>query len=192
MKKRRLFRIIKVPLVMIVATLGLLTACADRESNDMENGISEMQSNQQRVTEMQPDSTKENNETFKATLKGSNEVSPVQTEAEGDFTVTIQGDSIHVSGEFSGLGSEYTASHLHKGAKGNNGNPVLTLSPNISTDRNSGSWDDNYKLEKPQLSALKAGSLYVNVHSTKFKAGEIRGQLTSASDSDTTRTDSEL
>jgi hypothetical protein len=36
---------------------------------------------------------------------------------------------------------------------------------------------DGRKLTQAQIDALKAGNLYVNVHSDGNKGGEIRGQL---------------
>jgi hypothetical protein len=33
------------------------------------------------------------------------------------------------------------------------------------------------KLTQAQMDALKAGNLYVNVHSNEYKGGEVRAQL---------------
>lgn len=121
-----------------------------------------------------------NSETFEATLNGSNEVPEVNTDASGTVTVTLEGDSIHVEGQFSGLSSEYIASHIHKGGENENGAPILPLEPTLGSDKLSGSWDASYQLNESQVSALKADSLYINVHSTEHKPGEIRGQLTSS------------
>jgi hypothetical protein len=33
------------------------------------------------------------------------------------------------------------------------------------------------KLTASQVNAFKAGELYVNVHSAKYKGGEVRGQI---------------
>jgi hypothetical protein len=33
------------------------------------------------------------------------------------------------------------------------------------------------KLSDAQVKAFKAGGLYVNVHSAKYKGGEVRGQI---------------
>ncbi|MDR8391219.1 CHRD domain-containing protein [Aliifodinibius sp. S!AR15-10] len=117
-------------------------------------------------------------QTFQAELSGSNEVPSVETSASGTFTATLVGDSIHVQGKFSGLSSDYVASHIHKAVEGENGGPIITLEPTVGADKLSGSWDASYLLDSAQITALKSDSLYINVHSAEHKSGELRGQLT--------------
>ncbi|MDX1638546.1 MAG: CHRD domain-containing protein [Balneolaceae bacterium] len=126
---------------------------------------------------MEDDSTGDM-EWYKATLSGSNEVPPVNTEATGTFSIALEGDSIHVKGEFSGLSSDYQASHIHKGGINSNGGPILTLNPAIEPDKRSGSLNASYELQPEDIAALRSDSLYINVHSSDHKPGEIRGQLT--------------
>ncbi|HLR26693.1 MAG TPA: CHRD domain-containing protein [Fodinibius sp.] len=173
------FRILTITLALLTGT-ALITACGDgsRETNDptTDGGLGTAPGTQQ-PDNPQADTTEE--ETFEATLEGENEVPEVATDAEGSVTLTLEGDSIHVEGEFSGLTSDYAASHIHKGAEGENGAPIITLKPDVNSDKTSGSWDASYTLDNEQIRALKADSLYVNVHSANHKEGEIRGQLTS-------------
>ncbi len=123
--------------------------------------------------------TTQDGQTFEAELAGDNEVPEVETDADGSMTVTLAGDSIHVEGEFSGLSSDYAASHIHKGAEDENGDPIQTLKPDVGSDKTSGTWDASYTLDEDQIRALKADSLYINVHSADHTSGEIRGQLSS-------------
>src|SRR5699024_6499576 len=173
------FRILTVMLTLLTGA-ALITACGDgsRETNEpTTDGGMGTAPGTQRPDNPQADTTEGG--TFEATLEGENEVPEVSTDAEGSVTVTLKGDSIHVEGEFSGLTSDYAASHIHKGAEGENGSPIITLEPDVNSDNMSGPWDASYAFSEEQINALKADSLYVNVHSTNHKSGEIRGQLTS-------------
>ncbi|SHF47078.1 CHRD domain-containing protein [Fodinibius roseus] len=170
-------------ILIFTLSIGLITGCGDRDSDpDMEN--TEMnetpQSQPDRAYNEDYDTNRGQEQSFEVSLEGSNEVPEVTTDASGSATVTLKGDSIHVEGEFSDLGSEYTASHIHKGAEGENGDPIITLEPEVGNDKTSGSWDASYLLEDDHRSALMADSLYINVHSTENKPGEIRGQITSS------------
>ncbi|SMO68211.1 CHRD domain-containing protein [Fodinibius sediminis] len=168
---------------VITTSLGALAGCADRDrASDMDtNGDTSSQMSEKPQTQNQDyRMAQEQEQTFRASLEGSNEVPEVDTEASGSTTVTLRGDSIHLKGEFSGLGSEYTGSHIHLGAEGENGDPIQSLEPSLGDDKMSGTWDNTYPLSMDHISALKADSLYINVHSAENKAGEIRGQLTSS------------
>ena len=173
------FRILTVTFTLLIGA-ALITACGDgsREANEpTTDGGMGTAPGTQRPDNPQTGTSEE--ETFEATLEGENEVPEVATDAEGSVTITLKGDSIHVEGEFSGLTSDYVASHIHKGAEGENGAPIITLEPKVNSNKTSGSWDASYAISKEQINALKADSLYVNVHSVNHKPGEIRGQLTS-------------
>lgn len=170
--------------VMLVACVGLIAGCGDRENSpDNGDGV-EMgenpQSQPERAYNEDANMGQTEEQVFEASLEGSNEVPEVETEASGSATVTLRGDSIYVEGEFSDLGSEFTASHIHIGPEDQNGDPIQTLEPELGDDKTSGTWDASYQLEKNHITALHADSLYINVHTVDNKAGEIRGQLTSS------------
>ena len=165
------------PLIMFIFGFGLITGCGNNES-DTNMGKEDTAEARQSVSDQQATNQ---SKTYEATLKGADEVPAVETDATGSVTVTVDGDSMHVTGQFSGLSSEYTASHIHKAVKGENGSPVQPLEPEIGDDNTSGTWNASYKLDKSMLNALNGDSLYVNVHSADHKSGEIRGQLTASS-----------
>ena len=74
--------------------------------------------------------------------------------------------------ELTGI-KDFTAAHIHKGGKEENGEPVLALklSP-----------DGNDVCETADVALMKAiaedqASYYVNVHTKRFPNGAVRGQL---------------
>jgi hypothetical protein len=105
-------------------------------------------------------------------LTGAEEVPPVSTSAKGDGRFTIGSDGA-VKGSVTTTGVQGTAAHIHQGAKGQNGPVIVPLTKNGDTY----TAPDGAKLNEAQMSAYKAGNLYVNVHSAANKGGEIRGQL---------------
>lgn len=109
----------------------------------------------------------------KVTLSGSQEVPPATTAASGSGTITVGAD-MSVSGSVATEGVEATAAHIHIGATGKNG-PVIV--PLVKSSDNVWSVPAGAKLTDAQYASYKAGDLYVNVHSAKYKGGEIRGQL---------------
>ncbi len=114
------------------------------------------------------------------TLSGDNEVPPVVTPATGSGTVTLDGTTMTVSGTFTGLTGTYAASHVHGGAAGMNGPVVQGLSPTVNSDNRGGAWgaDTNtFEIRPSFADSVRAGLAYVNVHSSAFPSGEIRGQI---------------
>jgi hypothetical protein len=109
----------------------------------------------------------------KVTLTGAEEVPAVTTTAAGTGTIKVAADK-SVSGSVTTKGIEGVAAHIHIGAVGKNGPPVITL-----TQTSPGVWSvpDGSKLSDEQFASYKAGELYVNVHSAEHKSGEIRAQL---------------
>lgn len=106
-------------------------------------------------------------------LSGQEETPPVTTTATGKANITVGADK-KVKGNVSTTGVEGTAAHIHIGATGEKGPPVITLAKGVS-----GEWTvpADAALTDEQYAAYKAGKLYVNVHSAENKGGEIRGQL---------------
>jgi hypothetical protein len=110
---------------------------------------------------------------LKVTLNGAEETPPVTTSATASGTITVAADK-SVSGTLKTQGIDGTVAHIHVGAPGQSGPPIITL--NKGAD---GAWSVpvGSKLTDEQYADFKAGKLYVNVHSAEHKAGEIRGQL---------------
>ena len=107
------------------------------------------------------------------TLSGSHEAPPVKTMAHGSGVIEVASDGT-VSGKISTRGIKGTMAHIHEGAPGKKGPPIigLTAGPN-------GTWvvPAGSKLSPDQYKEFLAGDLYVNVHSAAHPGGEIRGQL---------------
>ena len=77
------------------------------------------------------------------------------------------------------LTGTYEGAHLHLGAAGEEG-PVLVdlASLHLPFNANSGFFSGNVTLSGAAGSALMAGNIYMNIHSSAFPGGEIRGFLT--------------
>jgi hypothetical protein len=105
-------------------------------------------------------------------LSPSEEVPPAQSSGSGSGSIRVAEDG-SVSGSVSTTGVQGTMAHIHQGAKGANGPVIVPLTKNGDTY----TVPAGAKLNAAQMSALKSGGLYVNVHSDKYKGGEIRGQL---------------
>ena len=129
---------------------------------------------------------------FEARLSGANEVPAVTTTASGTFTATLDETAGTVAWTLSvPTITNATAAHIHAGAAGANGGIVVPLfaaptgapvgTINVSGTARaadlSGSLAGNFA---GFVTALKAGTLYVNVHTTTNAGGEIRAQVTAA------------
>lgn len=81
--------------------------------------------------------------------------------------------------EWSGLLGVPTAMHFHLGAPGVNGpHGVHIESFTIATTGSAVGVETT--LTQPFIDALLAGNVYVNIHTTAFAGGEIRGQVVPA------------
>jgi CHRD domain len=109
----------------------------------------------------------------KVHLIGAEETPPVTTSASGTGTIKIAADK-SVTGTLKTSGIEGTVAHIHVGAPGESGPPIITLDKGAD-----GAWSvpAGSKLTDEQYASFKAGNLYVNVHSAAHKPGEIRAQL---------------
>ena len=111
---------------------------------------------------------------FAAQLSGANEVPAVATAGEGLFIANLSKSETEVKFHmvFRGLSSDITGAHIHNAPAGANGGVIFDLSGFISGNLIDGTWDPTGFVD-----ALKAGELYVNVHTVNNPGGEIRGQL---------------
>ena len=96
--------------------------------------------------------------------------------AQGTFSAALvrnaAGGTLSWRLTFQGLTGKATASHIHVGARGRAGVVRVSLcGPCRSGARGSA------KVNAKTVTALLAGSTYVNVHTARNPAGEIRGQI---------------
>lgn len=79
------------------------------------------------------------------------------------------------SGSYSGLGSSFLVAHFHgPAAPGFNAGVALGISVVGDT---SGTFNGSSTLSAGDAADLLAGLWYINIHSTTFTGGEIRGQV---------------
>jgi hypothetical protein len=103
----------------------------------------------------------------------------VRASAKGTFTAAVvrsgTGGKLSWRLTFRGLTGKATASHIHLGARGRPGAVRVSLcGPCRSGIRGSA------RIDAKTLNAILAGKTYVNVHTTRNAAGEIRGQIARA------------
>ena len=115
------------------------------------------------------------------TLSGTQEVPAVETAATGTATSSLEGSTLMVAGEFSGLSSPLieiagSSRHVHQAAAGTNGDVIFPLVV-TSADGLSGTFNLRTDLTPEQVAAYNAGELYVNFHTEMNQGGELRGQL---------------
>ncbi|HYW32802.1 MAG TPA: CHRD domain-containing protein [Gemmatimonas sp.] len=129
---------------------------------------------------------------FRAALVGSEEVPPVASAATGnsEFTLSRTNDTLYVNITVNGL-SNVRFGHFHTGARGANGGVVAFLvdGPPTLTGVQNGRIGKQFitaanlvnSLAGQPLSALidqmRAGGIYVNLHTDANPGGELRGQI---------------
>jgi hypothetical protein len=109
---------------------------------------------------------------LKVNLTGAEEVPPAKSDGKGSGSFRVAEDGT-LTGSVTTTGVQGTMAHIHQGAKGANGPVIVPLTKNGDTY----TVPEGKKLSAAQLDALKAGNLYVNVHSNQYKGGEVRAQL---------------
>ena len=130
----------------------------------------------------------ESEQKFIAELTGKEEVPPNQSPSTGFAWVKITNDEIRYEVNVTDM-DKVNAAHIHLAEAGKNGPVVLTLFKGGPTEQVNGTVGEANvtasNLEGPMkgkdvtdlVTAMKNGTTYVNVHTTDFPDGEIRGQL---------------
>jgi len=130
----------------------------------------------------------ESEQKFIAELSGKEEVPPNESPSSGFAWVKIANDEIRYEVNVTDM-DKVNAAHIHLAEAGKNGPVVLTLFMGGPTEQVNGTIGEANvtasNLEGPMkgkdvtdlVTAMKDGTTYVNVHTTDFPNGEIRGQL---------------
>lgn len=113
--------------------------------------------------------------TFQTTLTGKNEVPAKNTQGAGTVTAMLDTATkkLDYKGEWHDLSGQATMAHFHgPAAPGSNAGVVVPWGVNLTSP-----FTGTATLTDAQIADLEAGKWYTNVHSAKYPAGEIRGQM---------------
>jgi CHRD domain-containing protein len=119
--------------------------------------------------------TSSRNDRFTASLNRGQEVPKpkgVSVRASGRFTATLSGSKLKWTLTFKHLTGKAIAAHIHSGKRGKAG---IVLVPLCGPCKSGAS--GTAVVTSAEVKAMKKGDLYVNVHTVKNPAGEIRGQI---------------
>ena len=112
---------------------------------------------------------------FQAQLSGASEVPPADPDGVGMARIAINDDSNRICTDLEvRMIGQVTAAHIHRGAPGVNGPPVVTLDPPDDNDSDDCDTADDALID--EIRHNPAG-FYVNVHTTEYPDGAIRGQI---------------
>jgi hypothetical protein len=118
--------------------------------------------------------------TVTATLSGANENPPNASPATGTTNISVDpvSNTVTFTLTFSGLLAPSTAAHIHQAPVGVNGPVVvpLTIPLGVTSATATGTATPITPFQVKDICANPSG-FYVNVHSSVFPGGEIRGQL---------------
>lgn len=136
--------------------------------------------------------------TYKSVLSGANEVPPNASPATGEATIVIDGDLLTLNTTFSGLLAGTTAAHIHcctaPTAMVATPTPSFPGFPSAVTAGSysqtfdlslASSYNPNFVAAYPTLDVAKLalltglanGTAYLNIHTSAFPGGEIRGSF---------------
>lgn len=123
---------------------------------------------------------------FFASLSGSAEIPSANTNAAGAVVVELTtDDSLVVSGTFAELQGDFDASvaggsHLHAGHAGTNGMVDILINAEVDIDLKGGAYlasENKFAVDAAQIQTLLNRGYYVNIHTSTFGGGELRGQV---------------
>ena len=142
---------------------------------------------------------------FSTSMTGFQETPPILSNGSGTFHATVKGDSLTYTESFGGLTSNVTQSHIHFGERSLAGTIFVVLCTNLANGPAgtpacpagggtvTGTVTAASVIGVPGqnitagdfaalLRILRSGDAYVNVHTIRFPAGEIRGQVRAGED----------
>ena len=112
---------------------------------------------------------------YKAELTGAGEVPPTTSKGAGSIEATYDSATKTLSwaGAYSDLTGPAIAAHFHGPAALGTNAPVM-----VPVDAATSPFKGSATITAEQAQALVDGMMYVNIHTSANKPGEIRGQMT--------------
>ena len=112
---------------------------------------------------------------FRAQLSGASEVPPADPDGAGMATISINDDSNRICTDLEvRMIGDVTAAHIHRAVAGQNGPPVVNLDPPDDNDSDDCDTADDALIDEIRHNP---SGFYVNVHTTDYPNGAIRGQI---------------
>jgi hypothetical protein len=93
---------------------------------------------------------------------------------EGEVILTLNGNTLSVSGSFNGMSSAATMGHVHNGPPAQPGPVVHQL---VVASSSAGDISAQLELTDAQVQALENNELYIQIHSENNAPGELRGWI---------------
>lgn len=166
----------------------------DEEENDDEEDEDDQDEDEDDDEEEEPDEDDEDNddeededdeddtdtenrmENFDAALRGRDEVPATTSTGSGIGQFHLDGNDLHYVVTATNLSAPITAAHFHHAPEGENGPVVepIPIATGVRSATASGTWMD---LTDDEIEMLEDELIYVNVHTSAFPNGEVRGQL---------------
>jgi hypothetical protein len=112
---------------------------------------------------------------FRTSLSAREEVPApknVPRRADGTFTADLDGNTLSWQLRFNRLSGAATAAHIHLGAKGKAGAVLVPLCGPCKSGMKG-----TARVTNTQITHISEGATYVNIHTARNPAGEIRGQV---------------
>lgn len=116
---------------------------------------------------------------YHAILYGGAEVPPSGSPGTGSASLVLNAaqDQITVDMTWTNLNANATAAHIHgPGPIGVNA-PAMFALTGVSAATSGTIPQQTFAITPTQVGYLQSGQLYINIHSTSFPGGEIRGQF---------------
>lgn len=121
------------------------------------------------------DQTTRTVQAFTALINGASENPAVETAGNGIATLALEGTNLRYSVSYSQLSGNATAGHIHGSANALNNAGVMV--PFTGPFGSAGVITGTATLTPEQLTALRSGMTYVNLHTAAHGGGEVRGQI---------------
>lgn len=101
------------------------------------------------------------------------------TPPSGTATFTLRADGVTLDYDITAqnLSGPLVAAHFHEAPAGQAGPVLFDIGANIVQTDGNATIQGNVVLNDEQLAALRAGNLYINLHTALNRPGEIRGQI---------------